>query len=114
MLDEAAKNFIREHLADDIHKLALQTPSLNSPGLDIPFLLNQINLRNRSKSKLPSWYVNDNIIYPSSVSLEQCSSEQTARYKASLINGGTFIDLTGGFGVDTSFFSASFEEGIFV
>ncbi|MCC8146583.1 MAG: hypothetical protein LIO93_09140 [Bacteroidales bacterium] len=70
MLNNATRQFIKKHLSDDIHKLALQSRSLNIQDVDIPFALDQIRLRKKSKYKIPSWYTNDNIIYPSSVSLE--------------------------------------------
>jgi precorrin-6B methylase 2 len=104
------KQFIREHLADDVNQLALKKPPRFSPEMDFPFLLNQIAGRQRIKNKMPSWYRQDNLIYPCLLSLEQCSSEITARYKASLLSGNTFADLTGGFGVDTAFIARNFTQ----
>lgn len=114
MLNEETKNFIKNHLDDDIHQLAFQLKSFSLKGIDVHFVLNQINLRKKSKNKLPSWYINDDIIYPSSIPLEQSSSEITAKYKASLIQGKTLVDLTGGFGVDFAFISPNFEKGVYV
>ncbi|MDL2224138.1 class I SAM-dependent methyltransferase [Bacteroidales bacterium OttesenSCG-928-M06] len=114
MLNEATKVFVREHLSEDIHHLALRFRAVDIPGVDVTFALNQIASRQKSKNKLPSWYSNKNIIYPPPLSLEQCSSEITARYKSTLIKGKTFIDLTGGFGVDTAYIAQGFKKGIYV
>ena len=46
--------------------------------------------------------------------MEQCSSEATALYKASLLEGDTFVDLTGGFGIDCSFISRNFKQADYV
>lgn len=64
--------------------------------------------------KLPTWHACPGILYPQRLSLEQCSSEWTARYKASLVQGKTMVDLTGGFGVDCSFLSQQFKQVIYV
>lgn len=68
-------------------------------------LANQIAARKKASKKLPHWFNTNLICYPSLLSVEQCSSEITAAYKASLVNGNTLIDLTGGFGVDSYYFS---------
>ena len=61
-----------------------------------------------AEKKIPSWASTEGIRYPQHLSMEQCSSEITARYKASLVEGDTFADLTGGFGVDCSFIARRF------
>ena len=97
-------NFIKEHLADDLTRLLLSASKY--PDLDIPFLADQIAARRQIKEKLPSWYANLSLIFPSRISAEQCSSEQTAGYKQSLVDGKhTMCDLTGGLGIDSYFFS---------
>ncbi|NER15928.1 THUMP-like domain-containing protein [Spongiivirga citrea] len=63
-------------------------------------LIDQLIAKKKSKNKLPSWHRHSNIYYPTPLSIEQTSSEITAAYKASLINGASVIDITGGFGVD--------------
>jgi hypothetical protein len=68
-------------------------------------LLQQIESRRKIEKKLPSWYSMPSIYYPPKVNLEQTSSEITAKYKASLIQGASLADLTGGFGVDSYYFS---------
>lgn len=112
MIDNSTIQFIKEHEKDDVRKLALQASRY--PDRDMPFIIQQIAGRQISKDKLPTWYDNENIIYPVHLSLEQCSSEKTAIYKASLCQGKSFIDLTGGLGVDFSFMSQQFDEAIYV
>lgn len=68
-------------------------------------LANQIAAKNKSVKKLPTWYQHKLIFYPALLSIEQCSSERTAAYKASLVTGESLIDLTGGFGVDSLYFA---------
>ena len=104
--------FVKEHVHDDVHALALQSDKY--PDVDMPTVLTQIEGRQTAKIKLPSWYQTDGILYPPHLSMEQCSSEQTARYKASLLKGNTLVDLTGGFGVDFSFMARRFRQATYV
>ena len=105
------KQFIRTHENKDVRDLALRYS-----GEDMPFLLSQIAGRKMAKHKIPSWYANDNIVYPAHISLEQASSEETARYKVSLFSqqSNRLIDLTGGLGVDFSFLAPGFREAVYV
>ena len=75
------KDFIKKHLNDDVNKLAL---SKLPEGIDRDFVIRQIQARQLLKKKLPSWAENDELIFPKKLSLEQCSSELTAKYKTSL------------------------------
>ena len=110
MLNEATRQFIREHRADDVQQLALQFKPLQNPEVDLATALTQIAGRQAIKHKIPSWYEQEEILYPARLSLEQCSSEATARYKASFLSGNSFVDLTGGFGVDTAFIAPQFSQ----
>lgn len=102
------QQFIEAQTKADLVALALQkNPFPNTPFASI---LEQISGKQKAKDKLPSWYGAKNILYPAKISLEQTSSEKTARYKASLIYGETLIDLTGGFGVDDFYFSKTFKN----
>lgn len=74
------------------------------------FLARQTEGRKAMATKLPSWAENMSILFPVKISLEQCSSEATALYKASLVSGESMVDLTGGFGVDCSFLSKKFSS----
>lgn len=104
--------FIRDHWYDDVRTLALQAKKY--PGMDMPFIINQIAGRQTAEHKIPSWYAVEGIIYPVHLSLEQCSSELTARYKASLLSGESLIDLTGGFGIDCAFLSNGFKQVTYI
>ena len=103
--------FIQKHRFDDVRKLAFKPCP---PDVDLTFALSQIAGRQVIRNKIPSWYDLDDILYPVHLSLEQCSSEATAKYKASLVNGQSFVDLTGGFGVDCAFLSCQFQSGTYV
>ena len=74
------------------------------------WLLQQVEGRERTADKLPTFAAIDDWWYPVRLSCEQCSSEETARYKASLVSGEKMADLTGGYGVDTYFLSDSFSS----
>ncbi len=113
--------FIGEHLHDDVQQLALQRnrfPQLSDA--DFRFLLQQIEGRQRTKDKLPSFAQNPDWWYPVRLSCEQCSSEATARYKAEIIKpflrqaDATLIDLTAGYGVDTFFMSEHTQRAHYV
>lgn len=96
--------FIKEHAADDLARLLLSAAKY--PGMDIPFLVNQIAVRRQIREKLPSWYENERLVFPSKIAAEQCSSEQTAAYKQELVGEDwTVCDLTGGLGIDSYFLS---------
>jgi precorrin-6B methylase 2 len=79
------------------------------------YALDQIAGRQKARIKIPSWAATDVIVYPPHISMEQCSSEQTARYKARIAGKGDMIvDLTAGFGVDMAFMSAGFKQAVHV
>jgi 16S rRNA G966 N2-methylase RsmD len=112
MLTTEEQVFIQENLKKDTVRLVLEHHKY--PDLDIKKLANQINIRKKATSKLPTWSNNDAIFFPSTISWQQCSSEYTAKYKAQLLKGKTIIDLTGGFGVDVFFFAQMFEVVTYV
>jgi len=114
MLNEATRKFVSDHWFDDVRKLALQTRSFVGSDIDYSRALLQIAGRQFAENKIPSWFHRDGIVYPPHLALEQCSSEQTARYKAELLSGNSFVDLTGGFGVDFAFISENFRESYYV
>ncbi len=100
------EDFIRQHLDADVCALALQRNRY--PDVDIDFALRQIEGYQRAKEKLPTLSRVDGWWFPPRLNIEQCSSEATARYKASLLNGNTLTDLTGGYGIDCYFLSENF------
>ena len=112
MINEQTHQYILSHATDDVATLALH-PS-KDPLVDMPMALQQIAGRQKAKDKLPDWYATDGILYPKKVSMEQCSSSQTADYKASLVERKSFADLSGGFGVDTIALARKFEKGYYV
>ncbi len=122
-MNEQTRDFIRENADKDIRLLALSAKK--NPDVDLSFALDQIAGRQTARQKLPSWAATDDIVYPPHLSMEQCSSEQTARYKMKLSSPSphpsskpshpsSLIDLTGGFGVDFSFMSRGFERAVYV
>ncbi|MDR3219658.1 MAG: class I SAM-dependent methyltransferase [Dysgonamonadaceae bacterium] len=113
MQNEATQRFIREHRFDDIRELALHSKT-GTEEINFPQALTQIEGRQTIEKKIPSWFQSDEIMYPSHLALEQCSSEATARYKASLLSGSSFADLTGGFGVDFAFIAPKFKETYYI
>ncbi len=112
MINTPTLQYILSHATDDVTHLALH-PS-KDPQVDMSVALQQIAGRQKAKEKLPEWYATEGILYPKKVSMEQCSSSQTANYKASLVGGSSFADLSGGFGVDTIAFARKFEKGYYV
>ena len=100
------KEYIKQHRNDDIYRLALtKAPE----GVDLQYALSQISAYQTLSKKVPSWAECDELIFPRQLSLEQSSSELTARYKAELIrefmgsDSYQHIDLTGGMGIDCYF-----------
>lgn len=113
MMNQATFDFIRQYADADVRQLALR--GAKDPEVDLTFALEQIAGRQKARAKLPSWAAIDDIIYPPHLSMEQCSSETTALYKARLAGkGDTYVDLTGGFGVDFYFMSQGFSKRIYV
>lgn len=79
------------------------------------FALDQIEGWQRARTKLPEWASKEGIIFPPHISMEQCSSERTAKYKSGILHSsGTLIDLTGGFGVDFSYMAKGFGKAVYV
>ena len=82
IMNQATLDFIRQHQDDDVRQLAFLGSKY--PEVYMPFALDQIRGRKMARVKLPRWASIDGIIYPPHISMEQCSSEQTALYKAEL------------------------------
>ena len=107
MVNNLTEQYIREHRTDDVRKLALAS---HPQGINMQYALTQISGWQAARTKLPLWADTDGIVYPKHLSLEQCTSQHIAQYKASIIEqliGKNFrmADLTGGFGVDCFFIS---------
>ena len=107
LLDPAIQTFIRDHENADPAQLALNK-NLPEPRA---LILDQIKARQKARRKMPDWLEIPNLILPAASIMEQASSTATAIYKASLITGKTFIDLTGGSGIDSLAFARHFTSG---
>ena len=115
------ETFIFQHANDDVRSLALQKAKY--PDVDMNYALDQIAGRQMARHKLPSWAEKDGVVYPPHLSMEQCSSEFTANYKAQLvrdlvrsrkntlpIDSLLLVDLTVGFGVDFTMMAKALSE----
>ena len=115
-MNDKTRDFIEQNLDADIRQLALK--GCRDKDVDIDVAIRQIAGRQTARRKLPSWAALDGILYPPHLNMEQCSSEQTARYKAGICSSHpsskTLVDLTGGFGVDFAFMSEAFDEATYV
>ena len=112
MLDNVTIEFIAQHREEDVRTLALQAGRY--PTVDMREAVTQIEGWQHAREKLPEWAAVEGIIYPPKISMEQCSSEKTAKYKAGLIEGKMFADLTGGFGIDFSYMARGFGEAFYI
>ena len=110
ILHKEVQNFINTNLNTDIAKLIFK----GSPFGDVSIqeIAAQIESKKRAQNKLPIWFSTSFIYYPNKLNIEQTSSEVTATYKANLVAGNSLIDLTGGFGVDSYYFSKQFKKVI--
>lgn len=111
MLTFTDRQFVREHFNDDLHRLLLSAHRY--PGIQMPLVVEQIEAFRKVQTKIPSWFRFD-LELPAPLSVEQASSERTARFKAGLFAGKTMADLSGGMGVDTFFFAERFEQVFYV
>ena len=107
ILHTKVQDFIAKNLNSNISKLLFKGSPFDS--INIQDLVEQIESKRKSLSKLPTWFDLNNIYYPNKLNIEQTSSEVTANYKANLISGYSIVDLSGGFGVDTYYFSKRFK-----
>lgn len=103
LLNTDIQNFITSNIGKEIAQLSLQKNPF--PEVNWIEIVNQISAKAKAKHKLPTWFKTKDILYPSKVSVEQTSSEEAANYKSTLVSGENLIDLTGGFGIDSYYFS---------
>ncbi len=112
------EDYIRAHREEDVRRLALgRVPE----GVDRKWCLQQIEGWQLARRKLPQWAATEGVWYPIRLSMEQCSSELTARYKRELVERllpegqrGAMTDLTGGLGVDFAQMAPLFDEATYV
>ncbi|WP_121665291.1 class I SAM-dependent methyltransferase [Mesonia aquimarina] len=108
LLKPEVQKFIKRNENEDISRLILKGSPF--PDITIQTLAQQVEARKKAKSKLPSWYNCESVLYPKTLNLEQTSSEKTAAYKSTLVKGENLIDLTGGFGIDSLYFSKKVDQ----
>ncbi|MBQ2056265.1 MAG: hypothetical protein II489_08210 [Bacteroidaceae bacterium] len=113
--------FIEQHKHDNVRELALK--SAKNKNINLQYALEQIEGWQIAEHKIPTWAATKGIVYPPHLSMEQCSSEETARYKQRVIAeintsdsslNNSMADLTGGFGIDCSFIGSMFNKGTYV
>lgn len=112
ILRDSVQAFILENEASDPYQLTLKHKEV--ARVPIALISQQISARQTAKKKFPDWYAAKQLVYPPKLSLEQSSSQQTAAYKSFLFNGVSFVDLTGGMGVDSWAFAKSFQSGTYI
>lgn len=125
MKNQASIDFVRQNREGDIRQLALK--GAGGKNVELAWALDQISGWQTARSKLPQWAAMEGLVYPPHLSMEQCSSELTAKYKAEVVEReikkafpsgggleGTLIDLTGGFGVDFSYMARGFRQAVYV
>ncbi|MEC3966118.1 THUMP-like domain-containing protein [Flagellimonas halotolerans] len=103
ILTIGVQDFISKNISADTLSILLKKSVFQ--GVSQKELVEQIEAKKKSRDKLPTWFASSHIYYPSKLNIEQTSSESTAEYKARIVSGKTLVDLTGGFGVDSYFFS---------
>ncbi len=100
MTEQELKEFVLAHEADSPAELMLHRDRW--PSIDMTVAVRCIQGRAKARTKLPLWYAEPGLLYPQSLSLEQCSSQATALYKQRFVHSGDRLaDLTGGLGVDS-------------
>ena len=105
--------FIQAHLSDDPDRLLLSASRY--PEIDMPFVVAQSTARRQINEKLPTWYQQEQLLFPAKIAAEQCSSEQTALYKQQLVTKeDTLCDLTGGLGIDSYYFSRRVKQVYYI
>ena len=105
------QDFINRQLYSTAADLMLQASKY--PEWDMKAIAQQLVGKQIAKKKLPVWFKNDDILYPVRISMEQCSSVETAMYKSFILKSGIGIDLCGGFGVDSYFLAKKSDSLIY-
>ncbi|MCR1025084.1 class I SAM-dependent methyltransferase [Cellulophaga baltica] len=103
ILNTGVQDFISKNCNTDIMSVLLKKQQFTA--VTQKELAEQLEAKKKCKEKLPTWFNTPEIYYPNKLNIEQTSSETTAQYKTNLVNGNSLIDLTGGFGIDSYFFS---------
>ncbi len=116
LLSPEVQSFILQHELEDPRQIVLNYSTVH--GFPGAVIAEQISGRRKAREKIPTFYYAQGIVYPPGINMEQCSSESTARYKNIVVGEmnkkGVIADLTGGFGVDSFFFSKNFGEVFYI
>jgi len=107
LLNTELQDFITTHINSNIHTLILKGSPFE--GIDIKEIIGQIEAKKKCELKLKTWFKTPGIYYPNKLNIEQTSSETAAQLKSELLQGQSIVDLTGGFGVDSYYFSKQFK-----
>ena len=105
-------DYISKNLSTDVFKVILKKQIF--PKVTNKEIAEQISAKAKSKKKLPTYFNTPNIYFPNKVNIEQTSSEKTAEFKSKIVTGNTMIDATGGFGVDSMYFSKEFKKTVYI
>lgn len=107
LLSDDVQAFIRQNINADINQFLLKKSPF--PKVSIQEIVQQIKGRKTAQKKFP-FLMEDHLVFPPNLNLEQASSQSTAQYKSKNLIGRSFLDLTSGFGIDAYFLSQNFEE----
>jgi len=112
IFDKSVQDYISKNLSTDVFKVILKKQIF--PKVTNKEIAEQISAKAKSKKKLPTYFNTPNIYFPNKVNIEQTSSEKTAEFKSKIVTGNTMIDATGGFGVDSMYFSKEFKKTVYI
>ena len=112
IFDKSVQDYISKNLSTDVFKVILKKQIF--PKVTNKEIAEQISAKAKSKKKLPTYFNTPNIYFPNKVNIEQTSSEKTAEFKSKIVTGNTIIDATGGFGVDSMYFSKEFKKTVYI
>ncbi len=130
-IQQKIREFVAQNWQKDTQNLILQLPAHLRMYAQV--IGEQVQGKKKAQYKLPKWFSDENIVYPPTLNMEQCSSEKTAKFKAEIVfkevfgkyittpnssqhfarRRGILADLTGGFGVDVAFFAEKFEKVLY-
>lgn len=111
ILNTGAQDFISKNINSDIMSVLLKKSTFDE--ISSKELAEQIESKKKCLKKLPTWFKTPKVYYPNKLNIEQTSSEITAQYKARIVNGKSLVDLTGGFGIDSYYFSKKIDKIIY-
>lgn len=112
IFDKNVQDYISKNLSADVFEIILKKQIF--PKVSNKEIAEQISAKVKSKKKLPTYFNTPNIYFPNKVNIEQTSSEKTAEFKSKIVAGNSMIDATGGFGVDSMYFSKEFKKTVYI